>query len=84
MLGELLVMKELHHPNLTCFLEAYFIEKERKTLWIVMDFVNGGTLTDIVTQTVLRESQLAAITYEILQGISFLHSKKIIHRDIKV
>lgn len=83
MINELHVMKELRHPNLTNFLEAYFIERETKYLWIIMEFMDGGTLTDVVIQTVLRERQLAGITYEILQGINFLHSKKIIHRDIK-
>jgi serine/threonine protein kinase len=50
---------------------------------VVMEYMNGGQLTHIVEQTVLDEGQMAAVTKECLEALQFLHSKNIIHRDVK-
>jgi p21-activated kinase 1 len=81
-IDEVRVLKELSHPNLINFIDAYWLEAE-KSLWIVLEYMNGGTLTDVVTETVMKEKQIAAVCREVLQAICFLHSHGIIHRDIK-
>ena len=50
---------------------------------VVMEYMNGGQLTQVVEQTVLDEGQMAAITKECVEALEFLHSKNIIHRDVK-
>jgi p21-activated kinase 1 len=82
LLNELLILKEFKHKNLVNFLDAYWIEAEL-TILLVLEYMAGGALTDVVTETVMKEKQIAAVCREVLLAIEFLHSKGIVHRDIK-
>lgn len=41
-------MRDYHHPNIVEMYGSYLIDNE---LWVVMEFLEGGSLTDIVTNT---------------------------------
>ncbi|GME68769.1 unnamed protein product [[Candida] boidinii] len=79
-LNEIIVMKDSRHKNIVNFIDSYLIKKD---LWVVMEYMEGGSLTDIVTHSVMTERQMGVVCRETLEGLRFLHSKGIIHRDIK-
>ncbi|XP_064261324.1 serine/threonine-protein kinase PAK 3-like [Passer domesticus] len=53
-------------------------------LWLVMEYMDsGGTLSDVISKSYLSEEEMAATSRECLQGLDFLHSNHVIHRDVK-
>ncbi|XP_063698913.1 serine/threonine-protein kinase PAK 1-like [Culicoides brevitarsis] len=84
LINEIRVMKDFAHPNLVNFLDSFFIETAfKRQLWVVMEYMSGGPLTDIVIETVMKEHQISYVTRETLKALKFLHDKGVIHRDIK-
>uniref|UniRef100_A0A1I8JDX5 non-specific serine/threonine protein kinase n=1 Tax=Macrostomum lignano TaxID=282301 RepID=A0A1I8JDX5_9PLAT len=74
------VMKENKHPNIVNYMDSYLVGEE---LWVVMDYLAGGSLTDVVTETCMDEGQIGAVCKEVLKALEFLHENGVIHRDIK-
>jgi len=86
---EISIIKHLQtHPNIIEFYEAFMLEKG-KEYWMVMEYMDSKTLFDIVTNhnyltTIFpNESQIARISIEIIKGLSYMHSKNVLHKDIK-
>lgn len=79
-INEILVMKGSKHENIVNFIDSYLLKGD---LWVVMEYMEGGSLTDVVTHCILTEGQIGAVCRETLAGLRFLHSKGVIHRDIK-
>ncbi|KAJ3007632.1 Protein kinase, partial [Thoreauomyces humboldtii] len=78
--NEILVMKESQHPNIVNYLDSFLVKGE---LWVIMEYMEGGPLTDIIDNNSMNEPQIAAICLETIKGLHHLHDRSIIHRDIK-
>jgi hypothetical protein len=63
--NEIIVMKDSKHPNIVNFLDA-FLQEEQFELWVVMEFMEGGALTDIIDNNPsITEDQIATISFEV-------------------
>ncbi|KAK5164510.1 uncharacterized protein LTR77_009716 [Saxophila tyrrhenica] len=66
------------------YVTAYRTSFVRGTkLWIVMEYLGGGSCLDLLKPGAMDERYIAIILKELLQGLDYLHSTGKIHRDIK-
>ncbi|KAL1919810.1 uncharacterized protein VTP21DRAFT_1741 [Calcarisporiella thermophila] len=79
--NEILVMKENQHPNIVNYLDSFLLQGNE--LWVVMDYMEGGALTDVIENNDMTEEQIARVCLESCKGLMHLHTQNIIHRDIK-
>uniref|UniRef100_A0A4W3J3T3 non-specific serine/threonine protein kinase n=1 Tax=Callorhinchus milii TaxID=7868 RepID=A0A4W3J3T3_CALMI len=78
--NEVVIMKDYRHQNVVEMYSSYLVEDE---LWVVMELLQGGSLTDIISHTRMNEEQIATVCLSVLRALCYLHSQGIIHRDIK-
>ncbi|OAA36720.1 STE20 kinase [Beauveria brongniartii RCEF 3172] len=83
LLDEISIMKEGKHKNVINFLDAFLVN-ENRMLWVVMDYMDGGALIDVIdNNSTISERHIATLCRETCLGLQHLHSKQIVHRDIK-
>uniref|UniRef100_H2XVF8 non-specific serine/threonine protein kinase n=1 Tax=Ciona intestinalis TaxID=7719 RepID=H2XVF8_CIOIN len=78
--NEVVIMRDYHHENIVDMYSSFLVDDE---LWVVMEYMEGGALTDIVTRTRLNEQQIATVCVSVLNALAYLHAQGVIHRDIK-
>ncbi|EQC38444.1 STE/STE11 protein kinase [Saprolegnia diclina VS20] len=79
---EVLVLRCLHHPNIVKYMGSEYDEAAR-TLYIFTEWVPGGSLEDNTKTFGCSEPVAQTYVYQILLGIAYLHSKNVVHYDIK-
>ena len=82
---EIKLMKNLNHPNIVRYLGSDQVSLNGETsLWIYMEYVPGGSIHSLIKQFgSFSDSLIERYTYQIVLGVEYLHSKSIVHRDLK-
>jgi tRNA A-37 threonylcarbamoyl transferase component Bud32 len=74
------VVASLNHENI---LDVYDFEERYKTVFIIMEYLEGESLQDLLIRLKTIPSGLAVTyIYQICKGLAYAHEKGIIHRDI--
>ncbi|XP_051951609.1 serine/threonine-protein kinase PAK 6-like [Xyrauchen texanus] len=78
--NEVVIMRDYRHKNVVEMYKSALVGEE---LWVIMEYLQGGALTNIVSETRLTEEQIATVCEAVLQALCYLHAQGVIHRDIK-
>jgi len=77
---ELHIQKTLRHENIVKLYNAF---EEKGYLYIVLEYVEKGTLFDSIQARTLSEDDVVNIFFQVVSAIAYLHNRNILHRDIK-
>eukprot|EP01114_Cavostelium_apophysatum_P018579 TRINITY_DN577_c0_g1_i1.p1 TRINITY_DN577_c0_g1~~TRINITY_DN577_c0_g1_i1.p1 ORF type:complete len:604 (+),score=176.66 TRINITY_DN577_c0_g1_i1:121-1932(+) len=82
LINEIMTMKTCKHASIVNFINCYL---SQGTIWVVMEYVDGASLTQVIEtcRDEIPEPMIALIIKKCLEGLMYLHSKNIIHRDVK-
>lgn len=81
--NEIIVMKESSHPNIVNFLDS-FLQESNNELWVVMEFMEGGALTDVIDNNPhITEGQISTICNEVSRDIVTCWALLTLSRDMQ-
>ena len=84
---EISILKAISHPNIVKLIE---LKKTKTHIYIVTEYCNGGSLSSCLKKYMTAhhkpfpEEVVQYIMRQVVNALSFLHSKKIVHRDLKL
>ena len=87
LLNEIDILKDINHPNIIKLIK---IHEDQAKVYIVTEFYNGGNLSENLEKyknennKAFPEDIVQYIMRQIIEGMKYLHNKKIIHRGLKL
>jgi cyclin-dependent kinase 1 len=82
-LREICILRELNHPNIVELKDVVCSENKLYLLFEFLEIDLRKYLSSFNTEEYLESDLIKSFLYQILEGVSFCHSKKILHRDLK-
>lgn len=78
---EMTVLEMLNHPNIV---QYYGVEVHRDKVNIFMEYCEGGSLASLLDHGRIEDEMVTQVyTFELLEGLAYLHQSGVVHRDIK-
>lgn len=74
------IMRSLHHEHILSLLAA---GRQGSYAFLVMPYMQGGTLKDRLEQGTLAPEEAHAVFTQLADALHYMHSYGILHRDIK-
>mmetsp|Transcript_35986 Transcript_35986/g.81248 ORF Transcript_35986/g.81248 Transcript_35986/m.81248 type:complete len:616 (-) Transcript_35986:57-1904(-) len=79
--SEVEVYLRLDHPNVCRLLYAY---ESNKDVWLVMELCSCELYARVCERKAYKERDAADVLLQMLQAVNYLHSRNIVHRDLKL
>ena len=81
---EIEMLTQLRHPNIIKYYETF---EDENYIYLIIEYANNGSLVSFLYNRSLEKIKIKNdflwnIFLQCLSGLSYIHSKKIIHRDI--
>nr|XP_061831148.1 death-associated protein kinase 3-like isoform X3 [Nerophis lumbriciformis] len=78
---EVQILQQTQHPNIVTLHDVY---ENRTDVVLILELVSGGELFDFLAQKEsLSEEEATQFIKQILEGVNYLHARKIAHFDLK-
>ena len=87
LLNEVSILKNINHPNIVKLIDT---KKTKTNCYIITEYVNGGDIFEnlkkykIMYKKPFTEEIVQYLMKQIVSAVHYLHSNKIIHRDLKL
>ena len=79
--NDIKILKKLNHPNITRYHGSYI---QKNKVFVVTEYCNGNELlSEIVINGRLSEKEAQSYFREVLEALCYLHSKKLVHGNLK-
>jgi serine/threonine protein kinase len=77
---EIEILRSLHHENIIQLLDSYETDKE---VVVVTEYADGELFSILEDDKTLEEEQVRLIACQLISALYYLHSHRILHRDMK-